>query len=77
MEEEYVSYIVLELQPRSRRGYRRLFGIRENKYLNKESFDINYFQKKFLNQFNKKVLQRGEHIKCENLTIAVKQIKRN
>ncbi|CAF3747321.1 unnamed protein product [Rotaria sp. Silwood1] len=57
-------------------GYRRLFGIRENKHLNKESFDRNYFRNIFLNQFNKIVLQRGEHIICDNLIIAVKQIKR-
>ncbi|CAF5002517.1 unnamed protein product [Rotaria sp. Silwood1] len=76
MEEEYVSEILLELQPRSRRGYRRLFGIRENKSLNKETFDRNYFTNIFLNQFNRKILQRGEHVICDNLIIAVKQIKR-
>ncbi len=47
---------------RSRRSYRRLFGIRENKFLNKESFDMNNFTKIFLNQYNKKVLQRGQHV---------------
>ncbi|CAF0981965.1 unnamed protein product [Rotaria sordida] len=76
-EEEYVSEILLELQPRSRRGYRRLFGIRENKFLNKESFDRIAFTKIFLNKYNKKVVKRGEHIICDNLIIGVKQIKRN
>ncbi|CAF1379760.1 unnamed protein product [Rotaria sordida] len=76
MEEEYVSEILLELQPRSRRGYRRLFGIRENKFFNKESFDRIAFTKIFLNKYNKKVLKRGEHIICDNLIIGVKQIKR-
>ncbi len=54
--------IYIFIWKRSRRSYRRLFGIRENKFLNKESFDMNNFTKIFLNQYNKKVLQRGQHV---------------
>ncbi|CAF4288415.1 unnamed protein product [Adineta steineri] len=74
-EGEYISNIVLELQPRSLRGYRRLFGIRENKFFKKELFDRNHFTNLFLIQYNNKSIRRGEHIKCCNLIIAVKQIK--
>ncbi|CAF1369944.1 unnamed protein product [Adineta steineri] len=74
-EGEYISKIVLELQPRSLRGYRRLFGIRENKFFKKELFDRNHFTNLFLNQYNSKSIRRGEHIKCCNLIVAVKQIK--
>ncbi|CAF2054306.1 unnamed protein product [Rotaria magnacalcarata] len=76
MEEEYVSEIVLELQPRSHRGYRRLFGIRENKFFNKELFNRNDFTKDFINKYNRKVLQRGQHIECNNLMVEVKQVIR-
>ncbi|CAF1281247.1 unnamed protein product [Adineta steineri] len=73
--EKYIYKIVLELQPRSLRGYRGLFGIRENKFFNKESFDINDFTKLFLNQVNNKSILRGEHIKCCNLIVAVEEVK--
>ncbi|UJR17857.1 hypothetical protein I4U23_004756 [Adineta vaga] len=75
MEGEYVSKIVLELQPRSRRGYRRLFGIRENFYFNEDFFNKDRFTEQFLKEYNRKVLRRGQHVKCNNLIIAVKQIK--
>ncbi|CAF1417472.1 unnamed protein product [Adineta ricciae] len=74
MEGEYVSNIRLELQPRSRRGYRRLFGIRENPYFNEDLFDQEQFTRQFLSEYNRKVLRRGQHVKCNNLIIAVKQI---
>ena len=47
---------------RSRQGYRRLFGIRENKFFNEELFNKSHFIENFLNQYNKKVLRRGEHV---------------
>lgn len=56
------KFYFLNYLKRSRRGFRRLFGIRENKFFNKDLFDINEFTIKFLNQYNKKVLRRGQHV---------------
>lgn len=48
---------------RSRRGYRRLFGIRENRSFNEDLFDSEHFTKIFLRQFNRKSLRRGQHVR--------------
>ena len=47
---------------RSRRGYRQLFGIRENPHFNEQFFDQEKFTEQFLHQFNQKPLQRGQHV---------------
>lgn len=78
-EEEYISRILLELQPkfdsafdfsivsfeneiRSRRGYRRLLGIRENKSFNQQLFHIEQFTTEFLQEYDQISLRKGQHV---------------